>query len=282
MKPFLCIYHGNCADGFGAAWAVRHALGDKVEFHAGYYGAEPPDVTGRAVLLVDFSYKRPVLEGMVAKAASVTVLDHHKTARDDLLPLLESGVIEGVFDMERSGAMIAWDYFHAGQEAPLLLQHIQDRDLWRFKLQGTREIQAALFSFPYDFATWDVLMREGPAGANLETQGAAIERKHFKDIGEFRQIAQRRMSIAGHYVPVLNAPYFWSSDAGHQMAEGEPFAACYWDQPDGRVFSLRSTDAGMDVSEIAKRYGGGGHRNAAGFKVPFEQALHNAVLEVVP
>lgn len=77
-KP-LCIYHGNCADGFAAAWSVWKALGaDNVDFHSGVYGQQPPDVTGRKVILVDFSYKRPVLEAMATQATSILILDHHK------------------------------------------------------------------------------------------------------------------------------------------------------------------------------------------------------------
>lgn len=291
----ICIYHGNCADGFGAAWVVRKRFGeDDVEFFPGVYQQEPPDVTGRDVIMVDFSYKRPVIEKMIEQAKTFVLIDHHKSALEDLAPLMLKGVEDNPdsvvatnpplshddwvatglrrcfrFDMNHSGAMLTWQHFFPEDEPPQLLLHIEDRDLWRFKLEGTREIQAALFSFPYDFATWDGLMREGPAGANLFTQGAAIERKHHKDIAEFIAIAKRRMTIAGYDVPALNCPYFWSSDAGHIMAQGEKFAACYWDQPDGRVFSLRSTDEGMDVSEIAKLYGGGGHRNASGFKAPF-------------
>jgi oligoribonuclease NrnB/cAMP/cGMP phosphodiesterase (DHH superfamily) len=276
MKP-LCIYHGNCADGFGAAWAVRHALGDNVDFHAGVYQQDPPDVTGRRVILVDFSYKRSVLEGMAEKAQSVLVLDHHKTAAADLegypdppVPLpgmrgwLPDKGVWATFDMERSGAMIAWDHFNL-TTPPMLLKHIEDRDLWRFKLDGTREIQAALFSYPYDFEVWDKLMGMDPQ--QLRRDGEAIERKHFKDIREFIAAAGHRMTIAGHDVPALNAPYFWSSDAGHIMAQGEPFAACYWDTADGRIFSLRSAEDGLDVSEIAKQFGGGGHKHAAGYKV---------------
>lgn len=81
------------------------------------------------------------------------------------------------------------------------------------------------------------------------------------------------MVIGGFDVPVANLPYTLSSDAGHEMAKGQPFAACYWDTPDGRVFSLRSAPDGQDVSAIAKQYGGGGHRAAAGFKVPPGHAL---------
>jgi oligoribonuclease NrnB/cAMP/cGMP phosphodiesterase (DHH superfamily) len=262
----LCIYHGNCADGFGAAWAVRHALGNGVEFYPGVYQHEPPDVKDREVVMVDFSYKRPVLEKMINEAKSVTVIDHHKTAKDDLLPLMMTGVLAGQFDTEKSGAMLAWEWFNPGKEPPALIRHIQDRDLWKFELEGTREIQAAVFSYPYDFQVWDKLMAMEPQ--ELRKDGAAIERKHFKDIREFIQVAAWRMDLAGYNIPTLNAPYFWSSDAGHIMAENEPFAACYWDSPDGLVFSLRSTDKGVDVSEIAKQYGGGGHRNASGFKVP--------------
>ena len=100
----LCIYHAFCADGFGAAWIVRRALGDGVEFHAASYGQEPPDVTGRDVLMVDFSYKRPVLVQMAAKAKSILILDHHKTAQADLVDLPDN--VQTIFDMERSGAML--------------------------------------------------------------------------------------------------------------------------------------------------------------------------------
>ena len=116
----------------------------------------------------------------------------------------------------------------------------------------------------------------------LATEGEAIERKHFKDIRELLGVTTRDMVIGGHLVPVANLPYTMSSDAGHELAKGRPFAACYWDTPKGRVFSLRSTDDGADVSEVAKQYGGGGHRNASGFTVSFAQAqafellTHNA------
>lgn len=82
MKP-LCIYHGHCDDGFAAAWCVRQAIPD-AEFYPGVYQQEPPDVAGRDVLMVDFSYKRPVLLRMAESARSVMVLDHHKTAAEDL------------------------------------------------------------------------------------------------------------------------------------------------------------------------------------------------------
>lgn len=301
-RKTMCIYHGNCADGFGGAWVVRKALGEQVEFVAGVHGQEPPDVTDKDVIIVDFSYKYEVMARLSWKANSIIILDHHKSAAEDLgkFPPFHAGVrVDGrhpdgsvalgwesahismnsqnspavacCFDMNRSGAMLAWDHFFPGQEPPMLLRHIEDRDLWLFQLDGTREIQANLFSYPYDFEVWDMLMATDVQ--SLRSDGAAIERKHQKDVAELVAVTKRRLVIGGHNVPVASLPYTLTSDAGHLMAQGEPFAACYWDTPDGRVFSLRSTDDGMDVSEIAKQYGGGGHRNASGFRVPFGHEL---------
>jgi oligoribonuclease NrnB/cAMP/cGMP phosphodiesterase (DHH superfamily) len=290
MNP-LCIYHSPCVDGFGAAWVVRDFYGaGNVDFHPGVYSQPPPDVTGRDVLIVDFSYKRPVLDQMAQSASSILILDHHKTAAEDLAPFrieecgagrftyadtasmwrdfeeLGRPMIAALFDMDRSGAGLTWDYFRPSVGRPLLIEHIEDRDLWKFNLPGTREIQAALFSFPYDFEVWDNLFAADVS--LMAKEGEAIERKHFKDVEELIKGTRRRMIIGGHDVPVANLPYTMSSDAGHIMAKGEPFAACYLDTPEGRTFSLRSSNDGTDVSEIAKKYGGGGHRNAAGFKMP--------------
>jgi len=264
----LCIYHGNCADGFGAAWVVRKFYGDKVEFHEGVYQAAPPDVMGRDVLLVDFSYKRPVLVEMAARANTITIIDHHKSAVEDLIDLPHNVI--AMFDMEHSGAMLAWEHFFPGEEPPELLKRIEDRDLWKFKYENTRAVQAAVFSYPYDFNLWDSLMATDLKV--LAGEGAAIERKHFKDIKEFIKVAKQRGNIAGYDVPILNCPYCWSSDAGHIMGEGEPFAACFWAVADGLVFSLRSAEEGVDVSEIATKFGGGGHKHAAGFKLSYDSA----------
>lgn len=271
MKP-LCIFHSNCADGFGAAWVFKRWAGREFDFHPGVYQDPPPDVEGRDVYLVDFSYKRAVVEEICEKTTRVVLIDHHKTAIEDLKPLIDSHRIEALVNLEKSGATLAWQWFHGHSETdmPQLLRHIEDRDLWRFALAGTREIQANVFSYPYDFDVWDGLM-ERPV-EELIAEGRAIERKHYKDIGELLGIVTRRMVIGGHNVPVANLPYTLTSDAGHLLAKGESFGVCYWDTPEGRVFSLRSTDAGLDVSEIAKQYGGGGHRNASGFRVSYDKA----------
>lgn len=309
MKP-LVIYHANCADGFTAAWAVRQAM--DADFHAGVHGEAPPDVAGRDLILVDFSYPRAQLVDMAQVARSTLVLDHHKSAEAELrsgevkvgtigqaglkgarivrldnLPdareawlhyeetaTVLDGVVCAFFDMDRSGAGIAWDFFHPGKARPALIDHVEDRDLWRFALHGTREIQSALFSYPYRFEVWDELM-QAPV-FELYQQGLCIERKHHKDVAELVAVAKRQMVIGHYEVPVASMPYTLASDAGHLMAQGQPFAACYYDKAGGRVFSLRSADDGVDVSEVAKLYGGGGHARAAGFTVPRDHELARA------
>ena len=275
-RPPLVIYHHNCADGFGAAWAFHHhytvnGARPYPEFVPGRYGYEPPDVTGRDVYLVDFSYKRAVVADMLAKARSVTLIDHHKTAIEDLAGL--PGLISYT-DLERSGATLAWDYLMNGQPRPLLLGHIEDRDLWRFKLPHTREIQATVFSLDYTFETWDKLMAADASDLlGMTAQGAAIERKHRKDVRELVDTCRRRMTIAGHEVWAASLPHIMASDAGELMCQGEPFAAVYWDTAEHRQFSLRSWDGGLDVANIAEGFGGGGHRNAAGFRVTRDHEL---------
>lgn len=262
----LCIYHANCADGFGAAWAVRKAFqanGRDIAFHAAKYQTPPPDVTGLNVIMVDFSYPRDMLIEMAEKAATILILDHHKSAEAELIDL--PGNIAAYFDMNHSGAMMAWEYFHSGLTPPPLLLHIEDRDLWRFQLSCTREITAALFSHPQEFELWDRLMA-APL-ESLVADGNAILRAGRKNLQDVLATTRRELIIAGHRVPAANAPHIMASDAGHELAQGHPFAAIYWDTTRGRSFSLRSTDAGLDVSLIAKQFGGGGHRNAAGFTV---------------
>lgn len=276
MNKPLVIYHSNCADGFSAAWCFWHKYGSACEFHAGVYGKEPPDVTGRAVYLVDFSYKRDTMLKLLSIASHVCLIDHHKTAIEDLAGL-EDPKFSSYTDLNRSGATLAWDFLFPTQPRPLLLGHVEDRDLWRFSLPGTREIQAFVFSHEYTFEIWDKLMAADQVELlKMTAAGAAIERKHHKDVAELVAVCKRRMLIGGYAVPTASLPYTLTSDAGHLMAQGEPFAACYWDTDEHRCFSLRATDEGLDVSEIAAQYGGGGHAKAAGFKVPRTHTLATA------
>ena len=270
MSKKLCIYHGNCADGFTAAWVVKRKFGDDVEFHAGFYGEEPPEeCIDRDVIIVDFSYNRRLMEWICEVARSVLVIDHHKSAEANLKGLDDAfDNTDLVFDMERSGAMLTWDYYNGFKdtafESPALIDYVQDRDLWKFDLPMSKEYTAAVFSMEYTFDNWDKLAKM-PVDT-ITGEGIAILRKHNKDITEFIKVNNsRRMTIAGHDVPVINVPYTLGSDTCHILCEGEPFAAYYYDLGADRKFGLRSAENGLDVSKIAEKFGGGGHKHASGF-----------------
>lgn len=272
----ICIYHANCCDGMGAAWVVHKALNenDDVEFIAANYQGELPEVKDAHVIIVDFSFKQDQMREIAKQANSVLVIDHHKTAQAELIPLIEQGIIHGVFDMEKSGAMLAWNYFFPNEDPPRLIEHIQDRDLWKFELVGTREIQAALYSYPMEFELWDELMETDTGKLYLE--GVAIDRAHKKNVNGLVEFCSYQSSIAGFLVPTLNCNYMFASDAGNILAKDAPFSATYQETECYRKYSLRSVDGGMDVSEIASKFGGGGHKHAAGFKIAIED-LHKLV-----
>ncbi len=271
-KP-LVIYHAGCWDGFCAAWIARKALGD-CEFYPGYYGQSPPDVTGRVVYLLDFSYPRDVMERLVTVARRTVVLDHHKTALDALdgLHQPETG-IDVIFDMDKSGGRLTWLWFTMEgyalwtpdqPRAPWLVDYTEDRDLWRHALEGTEEINAALRSYPLDFDLWDQFEQKDPR-STFYYEGAAIRRAE-KQIVDTHVRNAREVIVAGHRVKAVNATVLFSEIAG-ELAKGQPFGACYFDRQDGkRQWSLRSDDNGLDVSAIAKSYGGGGHVRASGFE----------------
>lgn len=276
MSRPLVIYHAPCMDGFTAAWVAWKALGDSADYHPAAYGQPPPDVTGRPVFIVDFSYKRPVLLEMASKAKSIVVLDHHKTAAADLAGFADPGTAALIktdvglwtrFDMNKSGARLAFDHFFPGDfDVPPLVAYVEDRDLYRHALPDSRRVNAWLFSQAYDFATWDTMHHELMAGIEVPALlGDAILGKHMKDVAELVDGLKHRAAVGGHLVWCANVPYTYSTEAGNLMAKGEPFACCYWDTPTGRQFSLRSANDGLDVAEIAAMYGGGGHQNAAGF-----------------
>lgn len=265
MTKKLCIYHKHCIDGFGAAWVVHHKYGQDVEFHAAQYGDAPPDVKGRDVIIVDFSYPLEEMNEIWLAAASLVLLDHHLSTHYHLsdwiatmLPEVKDNLI---IDMTRSGALMAWDYFFPETTCPSVIQHISDRDLWKLEKDVTKDIHAALSSYDMDFELWDRLILDCPL-KSLEMEGLTLRRKFDKDVAALIESTQMDICIGGHVVPAAGIPFLFASEAGHiTWARASPSLP-------RSPFSLRSDkDTGMDVSEIAKQYGGEGHKNAAGFKV---------------
>lgn len=277
-RPPLCIYHGpSCTDGFGSAWVVNkyyreHTDVDNVEFHVGKYGEPIPDVDGRLVYIVDFSYSLEMTKEIIERAEFTVVLDHHKTALNNLESLSPSGINYHILlDMNRSGAMLTWDYFFDDVPPPALIKHVQDRDLWQFKYPETEAVMAAVYSHPFEFSIWDEL-NTMPV-ENLVLEGQSLLRKQAKDLAVFIPLTKRPVTIAGHTVEMVNLPPSLASDAGNILAKENLFGAVYFDTVDYRQFSLRSIKGGFDVESVAAQYGGGGHATSAGFIVPRDHEL---------
>jgi nanoRNase/pAp phosphatase (c-di-AMP/oligoRNAs hydrolase) len=283
-KPDICVYHGSCDDGFASAWVV-HKKWPECRFVPGTYGKPLPkgDMPwiDTNVLFVDFSLKEPDTLKLLNTVKSIIIIDHHKTAEAelksfvmswcdcdaDLELMLQATTSMALFDIEHSGAMMTWHFCFPGQHPPELIRIVQDRDLWRFALTDTKRISAALRVYPQDFSLWDHLSKNL---SNLNEEGAAILRSHSANIEKFMN-DKFYMPICGYIVPCCNVPYHYASDTAHELLNSDrdaPFAACFFKRGDGKwQFSLRSENDRTDVSEIAKKYGGGGHRNAAGFEV---------------
>ncbi len=263
----LVIYHADCLDGLGAAWSAFCNLGTHARYIAARHGDAIPDFEpGATLYILDFSYLPQLLLDASTKAGKIILIDHHITAMEQcadffkLQPIPENLSIN--FDMTRSGCVLTWQHFFHDLKPPKILLHIEDRDLWRFKLDGTREITTALYEkMPLDF-----------------TEMGAIDLSELLIIGRI-QLDQfsgmvKRIAKAAHSVSVtgqtglaVNSPSLFSSDLGHVLAEQSgTFGMTY--QFDGKrqqwTFSLRSI-GDYDVGRIALGFGGGGHKNAAGF-----------------
>jgi oligoribonuclease NrnB/cAMP/cGMP phosphodiesterase (DHH superfamily) len=268
----LVIYHGGgCLDGLGAAAAFYRYFGDSAEYIEGVYQSQQEiDFAGRRVYLLDFSYPPDDLLKILSVAEMVVSLDHHENAIAAVKDIDHPRFFNHNF-VERSGVALAWDYLFTGSVCPMILQHIEDRDLWKFKLEHTKEVTTALYARE-DVTIQNLLDFDID---DLMVEGATLLRAHNKECKETIKNNLRWITIGGGRdcpvvvtVPVVNASPKLSSDVGHMLAKSfHGIGATYIDTETTRNFSLRGNGS-IDVSEIARVFGGNGHRNAAGFKVP--------------
>jgi len=266
----VVIYHENCADGFTAAWVARGRFGDAARYIPCSYGDDVPGgLDGKNVYILDFSFSREKLIKLSESAARLVVLDHHKTAQAEL-----SDLEFAAFDMNKSGASMAWEYFNTGKEKPLLIRYVEDRDLWRNSLPNCNEIRAVIESTDFDFNAFDRLFFD----MSLRLESVVESGRSMMKYKEFciRTLMKKAcdMEIDGHIVPSVNSP-IWQSEIGNWLCEMTDKFSCVWyrNEKGEHIYSLRSTDSLMDVSAVAKNLGGGGHRNAAGFKSYLPPAL---------
>jgi len=279
MSKDLVLYHAQCRDGQAAAYVAVSALrrvGFDVDHVACIHGGPIPSVVGYdGVYIVDFSFKRDVLVEMAKNVQVVVVLDHHKTAQADLENWADRPKnVQVHFDMTRSGAKIAYDFFrpNVGDIPEILYDYIQDRDLWTWKLDRSHAVSAWISTFGEGFDSFAAIIDEYrhlgfesvvAAGEAVIAYQKQVVDKHLKSVEVY--------NLLGHKVAVVNATTM-ISEVCHEALNQHPeadFALSWQDlvKEKKRVFSLRGRKGGVDVSEVAKKLGGGGHASAAGFSV---------------
>lgn len=306
----ILLYHAGCFDGFTAAWAwwyfIQERGGEFTQYIGARYGDEPPyeKLKAEDVLMVDFSYPRAQLERIRHDANSILILDHHATAKSDL-----EGFPEAVFDMDRCGCVMLWDEeirFRMAHEQgdhptlgitkrPWLLEYVQERDLWKFRLPKSLEVAAVVSSIPMTFEHWSGLYERvgafpvddplAPSAMEpIVREGEAIMR-YQRQYGQKGLAEARSEMISDYLVPCVNMPYMNCSEYVGWLLERSPtaaFAAGYFRRADGKwQFSLRSRPD-FDCSQVARLYGGGGHPQAAGFQVevlPWEESRMGTTMD---
>lgn len=309
-KP-LVIYHADCTDGYGAAFAAWLKLGDNAKYVPMNYNTikEPANLVGmfgdafaeREVYILDFSLPREAMDWLFSKAKRVVWLDHHKTAFEMWCPDVpyekgdyifdDSGPHLITLDDNKSGALLAWEYFHPGTEVPMLIQHIDDRDRWQWKLEGSAELHAALSSCkPWSFEQWKHLFErvKTPKWAQMfEAEGSAIlraQKQHVEQMAKqarkcwiepFDRKANLHVLVDIEALPGLavNASLH-QSETGHELAnQSGTYGLVWYVAADCRVRCSLRSNGDYDVSAIARVFGGGGHRNAAGFETDLETLM---------
>lgn len=307
------FYHADCLDGFGSAYAAWRRFGESANYLPLHHGdvLRPDDLAGHDVFILDFSFPENELRAFAQCARSVTQIDHHASASQAWVHALVSNPdgstayfdqqnrLAILFDMNKSGCRLAWEHFHPQTRVPLVLLHIEDQDLWRFALANTRAFCRSIRLLPFDFLSWDSVVRAAdsatsPAYQEALLRGGAIEDFLQQEVGRLAQgRSPIRATLRGNPVDALqarrhgqaivsdgtnswlaitglavNTGALFASDLGHRLAEQCGTFGLVWQLSGNRDVnvSLRSTGE-FDVSLIAARYGGGGHRNAAGFRI---------------
>ena len=272
-----CFYHADCMDGLAAAYLLRQNLPEiKLEDMIAVKYKEPmPEVKpGATLYIVDFSYSPEELLSACAIAKDVLLFDHHESAVKNLEAYFAINPVPAnlhlTLDQTRSGVgLVHWSF---SGDLPIqgIAKYIEDRDLWRFRYEETRPIFAACMMHGVTFEALEYLEKIGVEQA--VAQGKLLIAKENQMIDWHIANSVQWGTFDGTDIPLVNAPRYITSELGGRLAETYPFVALYRDDANMREYSLRSRkDGGADVSLIAARFGGGGHKNAAGFRMELWQ-----------
>lgn len=262
------LYHGD-ADGIGAAYALYCRYGGENEmiFTPVQYGQPVPTINPdtKKLYIVDFSYNCETCEMLKSAFGDVTIIDHHKTAMKDLEDLDYA-----IFDMTKSGCQLTWEYcYPQDTQIPDILKYISDRDMWKWELPFSREVNAYIAIM--DIYTCGSI--KAFQSFNLFNLDAAMHMGEAIKAFQNNQIAyaMKRVEVLDHHgfdVPMVNLTEN-VSEMGEAMCKAYPdalFSVSFFIFDGGKVkFSLRSIGDRFDCGIFCKSQGGGGHFNAAGY-----------------
>lgn len=271
----LVIYHGrNCPDGFAAALAAWLYYDGKAEFLGLDHGDvtsvdQLPALAGRAVYILDFSFADHILRSIEERAAKLVMLDHHLSAAAKLTGFrCRCGVVH--FDMKKSGAHLAWEFFQADKPVPKLVSYVEDRDIWVWQFPESAGFLAALDMEPFDFARWQAIasFNASQLAAYIE-RGCAMDEKFSKLAEQIAEGAQP-LTFNGVHGLMVNAPGMFHSLVGDMLCRQSGTFALMWsvDKKTLVKCGLRSR-SGFSCIPLAESMGGGGHAQACGFKMPY-------------
>lgn len=261
-KKIAVLYHAECPDGFTGAWAARKKLGDDALYIGVYHNKPfPEEVRGKTVYLIDFNYPLAVMMELKKIAAKIIIIDHHVSNKESL-----NLADDSLFDNDHSGAVLAWKYFHNNMPIPRFLMHVEDKDLWKFALPGTREIAQALQLHDFDFTVWDTMIAECESDTGVEkylAEGRTLLRLLERRVTQAVAMAEE-IDFEGYTCLMVNSSIL-ASHIGNALTLKMPPIGIVWSRRGKRIIVSLRGDGSVDVSELAKKYGGGGHKNAAGF-----------------
>lgn len=268
-QKIYVLYHASCMDGAGARYAAWKKFQDTAEYIAVNYGRPLPEMTdGSEVYILDFSYDKQTLLNLKERMSFVIVLDHHKTAKEDL-----ENLDFAQFNMDKSGAVLAWEYFHPNSPIPKLIEHVQDRDLWKFSIPDTKAVIAGFRNFQNDIPSWDVACSETDEGNYFLDKVRANGKAVVEYTDSLIESAIKNVTVIdflGYTVGIVNATNH-ISEIGEAIYSDKKlnvdFSITYFltSQDGNPILSFRSKS--LPVSWIAKELGGGGHDLACGAPV---------------
>jgi len=267
LKKNIVVYHKNCLDGFAAAWSAWLKFKDQASYLAVEHQAENhliDQLTNRVIFFLDFAFgEAERIKKLAKNNEKIVLIDHHISQKH-----LQSLYDESVYNEKHSGAVLAWKYFHKKKSVPKLLKYIEDVDLWHFKLKHTKELTAALNIYNMDFNVWQKVSRDFESAESKKKyleEGKCIIRYQNKIIERMINYAET-VSFVGYSALAINSPILVSELGNSLSQKSGTFAIIWRHKKRGLEVSLRSTGL-IDVSKIAEKYGGGGHKAAAGFMI---------------